>query len=254
MAKPQMPLDGSLGKQYRVTSPYGWRIHPIEKHRKHHNGVDLWGAAEPFPIKSWHDGVVIAAGTSKQRLANGEVGGVGWYVDVRSEVGGKSYVSRYAHMVPNSLRVTTGQKIEAGTVLGNMGTSGASTGKHLHFEINEGTAHRWTADGSGYVDPLAFVEAVMKGAGISVVAAAAPKATPKSAPTAPTPIHGKKPRLTGSLRQGSKGEAVKYIQTVLGLKADGDFGPVTDKAVKAFQTKHKLKVDGIVGPITYAKL
>jgi murein DD-endopeptidase MepM/ murein hydrolase activator NlpD len=254
MAKPQMPLDGTLGKNYRVTSAFGWRTHPIEKIKKHHNGVDLWGAAEPLPIRSWHDGVVIAAGTSKQRLANGEVGGVGWYVDVRSEIGGKSYVSRYAHMVPNSLRVTTGQTVEAGTVLGNMGTSGASTGKHLHFEINQGAAHRWTADGSGYLDPLAFVQAVINSSGTSSLISAAPAATPASAPTAPAPVHGAKPRLTGSLRQGSRGEAVKYIQTVLGLKTDGNFGPVTDKAVKAFQAKHKLKVDGIVGPITYAKL
>jgi len=186
MAKPQYPLDGSLGRQYRVTSPYGWRIHPIEKTRKHHNGVDLWGAAEPFPIKSWHDGVVIAAGTSKQRLANGEVGGVGWYVDVHSVVNGKDYVARYAHMVPNSLKVTAGQKVEAGTILGNMGTSGASTGKHLHFEICQGKTHRWTGDGSGFVDPLAFVKLIIDEANII---GAAPAATPESAPTNPAPVH-----------------------------------------------------------------
>jgi murein DD-endopeptidase MepM/ murein hydrolase activator NlpD len=255
MAKPQMPLDGSLGKEYRITSAFGWRTHPIEKIRKHHNGVDLWGAAEPLFIKSWHDGVVIAAGTSKQRLANGEVGGVGWYVDVRSEIGGKSYVSRYAHMVPNSLQVQTGQTVEAGTILGKMGTSGASTGKHLHFEINQGATHRWTADGSGYVDPLAFVQAVIGGSDTSKLVSAAPAATPATAPTAPAPVHGSgKPRLTASVRQGSTGEVVRYIQGVLGLKQDGQFGPITDRAVRAFQQKNKLKVDGIVGPITYARM
>jgi peptidoglycan hydrolase-like protein with peptidoglycan-binding domain len=256
MAKPQMPLDGTLGKDYRVTSAYGWRTHPIEKIRKHHNGVDLWGAAEPFPIKSWHDGVVIAAGTSKQRLANGEVGGVGWYVDVRSEIGGKSYVSRYAHMVPNSLQVTAGQAVQAGTVLGNMGTSGASTGKHLHFEINQGATHRWTADGSGYVDPLAFVQAVIDGSGTASLISAAPVATPAKAPTAPAPVHGPtgSPALVGSLKLGSTGEAVRHVQAVLGLKADGQFGPITDRAVREFQAKNGLKVDGIVGPITYSRL
>jgi murein DD-endopeptidase MepM/ murein hydrolase activator NlpD len=252
MAKPQMPLDGSLGKQYRVTSAYGWRVHPIEKTRKHHNGVDLWGAAEPFPIKSWHSGTVIAAGTSKQRLANGEVGGVGWYVDVHSIVNGKDYVARYAHMVPNSLKVTAGQKVEAGTILGNMGTSGASTGKHLHFEICQGKTHRWTGDGSGFVDPLAFVQSVIDQ---SSILSAAPAATPEAAPVAPAPVHGPaKPRLSGWLKIGSTGASVRYVQTALGLKADGQFGPITDKAVKEFQKKHKLKADGIVGPVTYAKL
>jgi murein DD-endopeptidase MepM/ murein hydrolase activator NlpD len=256
MAKPQMPLDGSLGKEYRVTSAYGWRTHPIEKIRKHHNGVDLWGAAEPLFIKSWHDGVVLAAGTSKQRLANGEVGGVGWYVDVRSEINGKSYVSRYAHMVPNSLEVTAGQTVQAGTILGKMGTSGASTGKHLHFEINQGSVHRWTADGTGYVDPLAFVQAVINGSDTSKLVSAAPVATPATAPTASAPVHGpgKKPALTGSVKRGSKGEVVKYVQSVLGLKADGDFGPITDRAVRAFQTRNKLLADGIVGPITYRRM
>jgi hypothetical protein len=187
MAKPQYPIDGKLGKNYKVTSPFGWRIHPIEKYKKHHNGVDLWGAKEPLYIESWHDGLVIAAGTSKQKLANGEVGGVGWYVDVRSKINGKYYVSRYAHMVPNSLKVKNGQKVEAGTILGKMGTSGASTGKHLHFEICAGKVHSWTADGKGFVDPLKFVENTIAQYKLT---ADAPKPTPEDAPVAPAPVHG----------------------------------------------------------------
>jgi hypothetical protein len=252
MAKPQMPIDGKLGKNYKVTSDYGWRTHPIEKIKKHHNGVDLWGAAEPLYIESWHDGVVIAAGTSKQRLSNGAVGGVGWYVDVQSKINGKFYVSRYAHMVPNSLKVKNGQKVEAGTILGKMGTSGASTGKHLHFEICAGKVHRWTGDGSGFVNPLKFVQNIIAQ---SNLVADAPNATPASDPVAPAPVHGKgKPTLTGSLKVGSKGALVKYLQTALGIKADGQFGPITNKAVKAFQSENGLKVDGIVGPITWAEL
>jgi murein DD-endopeptidase MepM/ murein hydrolase activator NlpD len=64
MAKPQMPLDGKFGKAWKVTSPFGWRIHPIEKYKKHHNGVDLWGPAKKIYNEAWHDGKVIAAGTS----------------------------------------------------------------------------------------------------------------------------------------------------------------------------------------------
>jgi len=252
MAKPQMPIDGKLGKNYRVTSDFGWRTHPIEKIKKHHNGTDLWGAKEPLYIESWHDGVVIAAGTSKQKLASGAVGGVGWYVDVRSKINGKWYVSRYAHMVPKSLKVKKGQKIEAGTILGKMGTSGASTGKHLHFEICAGKTHRWTNNGSGFVNPLKFVKSIIAQ---SKLVADVPNATPETAPVAPAPVHGKsKPALKTSLKVGSKGALVKYLQTSLGIKADGEFGPMTDKAVKAFQSENGLKADGIVGPITWAAI
>jgi murein DD-endopeptidase MepM/ murein hydrolase activator NlpD len=232
MAKPRMPLDGTVGKDYRVTSSFGWRVHPVQKIKKHHNGTDLWGPAEPLLIKSWHDGIVLAAGTSRLKLPDGRVGGVGWYVDVLSSVNGKDYVSRYAHMVPNSLEVGVGQQVEAGTVLGKMGTSGESTGKHLHFEICSGKAHRWTADGSGFVDPLSFVKATMTASGVTST----------------------KPPLVSLLRRGSSGDAVRYVQSVLGLRADGKFGPMTEKAVRKFQKKNSLKIDGMVGKATYGRM
>jgi len=76
-----------------------------------------------------------------------------------------------------------------------------------------------------------------------------------SAPVAPTPVSAPiKPVLSGSLRIGSTGEVVKYVQSVLGIKADGQFGPITDRTVRAFQSANGLKVDGIVGPITYSRL
>jgi murein DD-endopeptidase MepM/ murein hydrolase activator NlpD len=190
MAKPQMPIDGTLGKQYKVTSPFGWRVHPVQKTKKHHNGVDLWGAAEPLYLEAWHDGTVIAAGTSKLKLPNGNVGGVGWYVDIHSVVAGKDYVSRYAHMVPNSLQVKVGEKVEAGKILGKMGASGEVTGKHLHLEICQGKKHNWTADGSGFVDPLPFIQSVINQ---DSIVSAAPAPTPSTAPVAPAPVHGPKP-------------------------------------------------------------
>jgi peptidoglycan hydrolase-like protein with peptidoglycan-binding domain len=63
-----------------------------------------------------------------------------------------------------------------------------------------------------------------------------------------------KPVLSGSLRIGSTGEVVRYIQSVLGITVDGQFGPITDRAVRAFQSANGLQVDGIVGPITYGRL
>ena len=56
------------------------------------------------------------------------------------------------------------------------------------------------------------------------------------------------------LRKGAKGPAVVFLQTKLGIKADGDFGPVTFKAVKAWQRSHGLVADGVVGPATWASL
>jgi hypothetical protein len=80
-----------------------------------------------------------------------------------------------------------------------------------------------------------------------------PAATaPISAPTSVS--KPSKPPLSGWLKRGSTGASVRYLQTVLGIKADGQFGPITDNAVRAFQAANGLKVDGIVGPITWGKL
>jgi murein DD-endopeptidase MepM/ murein hydrolase activator NlpD len=161
MAKSQYPIDGKKGKAWKITSPFGWRIHPIEKTKKHHNGDDIWGANPKIYCEAWHDGTVVYAGTSRLKNADGSIGGVGYYVDLRSKVNGKWYVARYGHMAEGSLKVKTGQKIEAGTILGVMGNTGASAGRHLHFEIVEGKTHRWDLNGKGFVSPIAFVEAVM---------------------------------------------------------------------------------------------
>lgn len=161
MAKTQFPIDGKLGKQYKVTSEYGWRIHPVEKTKKHHNGVDLWGAAGTIYIEAFHDGKVIFAGPSKTRNPDGSVGGFGYHVMILHKIDGKNYVSVYCHMVKDSLKVKVGQKIEAGTVLGKMGATGMVTGKHLHWEICVGKSYRWTGNGKGYVDPMKFTKALI---------------------------------------------------------------------------------------------
>ena len=56
------------------------------------------------------------------------------------------------------------------------------------------------------------------------------------------------------LKNGSKGEEVKQLQTLLGLSADGSFGPMTEAKVKEWQTKNGLTADGIVGPSTWGKM
>jgi murein DD-endopeptidase MepM/ murein hydrolase activator NlpD len=244
MAKPQYPIEGKFGKAWKVTSPFGWRIHPIEKFKKHHNGVDLWGANPKIYIEAFYDGLVIAAGTSKLKNADGSLGGVGWYVDIRSKINGNFYVHRYAHMVENSLKVKKGQKVEAGTILGIMGNTGASAGRHLHFEINKGRIWRWTSDGSGFVNPLEFVKNTIDAYKIQE---SIPQATPEDAPLVPAPpVEKPKVKTQVVLKLGSKGPAVRRLQRRLKLNLDGQFGPITETAVKAFQKKNGLAETGIV--------
>lgn len=57
-----------------------------------------------------------------------------------------------------------------------------------------------------------------------------------------------------TIKIGSKGEDVKFLQTVLGLKADGDFGKKAEEAVKKFQKEHGLTADGVVGRYTWVKI
>ena len=57
-----------------------------------------------------------------------------------------------------------------------------------------------------------------------------------------------------TLREGSRGRAVRFLQRRLGIFVDGSFGPVTDRAVRTFQRSHGLFVDGVVGPVTWRAL
>jgi murein DD-endopeptidase MepM/ murein hydrolase activator NlpD len=97
------------------------------------------------------------------------------------------YVSVYAHMVEGTLQVKKGDKVIAGKALGRMGASGDVTGKHLHFEIYKGKKYTWSANGTNFVEPIAFIEALIaKDKAVSD----APKATPEDAPVAPVAVHG----------------------------------------------------------------
>lgn len=189
--KPQWPIDGKKGKDWKITSPFGIRIHPIEKIRKSHNGNDIWGPKAKIWVEAWHDGTVIAAGTSKLKNADGSLGGVGWYVDIRSKINGEWFVARYAHMVENSLLVTKGEKVKAGTRLGIMGNTGASAGRHLHFEICKGKVHRWTLDGTGFVDPMKFVFNTIEK---WELAQTIPLPTPDTGEVLPAPVHEPEPK------------------------------------------------------------
>jgi murein DD-endopeptidase MepM/ murein hydrolase activator NlpD len=153
--EPQWPINGRFNKDFKVTGEYGYRMHPIRKERIHHNGVDLWGSKEPLKLEVWFDGVVIAKGYNSA--------GFGHYVVLRHKVFGKNVTSLYAHMKAES-KLRKGQKVTAGTLVGIMGTTGASTGKHLHFEIGKGRTHPFVfgGDGKRYYEPIKFVRSTIR--------------------------------------------------------------------------------------------
>ncbi len=179
MAKYQYPIDGTLGKDWIVKSPMGWRIHPVKKEKKHHNGTDIIpgkGGKAPY-IEAFADGKVLRA-----KVSTAAGGGFGHYVVIQHKIDGEFYTSLYAHLAPGSMQVKAGQKVTAGTVIGKMGTSGMSTGIHLHWEIWKGKDHGWSADGKGFVEPVGFVKALLaaeKAKGF------ANESTPEDAPVVP---------------------------------------------------------------------
>ncbi|QOK24184.1 peptidoglycan DD-metalloendopeptidase family protein [Janibacter indicus] len=100
---------------------FGNEFHPIYQQWRMHSGQDLVSLPGPGPVVSVGDGRVAFSGV---------MGGYGNVVDVEHAGG---VVSRYAHLA--NLDVTKGQAVAAGTRLGMEGTTGTSTGNHLHFEI-----------------------------------------------------------------------------------------------------------------------
>jgi murein DD-endopeptidase MepM/ murein hydrolase activator NlpD len=114
----------------RISSHFGKRKHPVLKFSKHHSGVDL--AVPPRShVRSVAEGRVVFADTH---------GGYGKLVTIQHKDG---YSSLYAHL--NEVHVNPGQDVEAGQVIGRVGSTGRSTGPHLHFE--------WRMNGTP-MDPL----------------------------------------------------------------------------------------------------
>jgi murein DD-endopeptidase MepM/ murein hydrolase activator NlpD len=107
----------------RITSGYGSRRHPVLGYRRMHSGIDF-GAPYGSPIYAVADGVVQTAGYH---------GGFGRYVRLQHEGG---LGSGYGHM--SRIAVNGGQRIRRGQVIGYVGSTGLSTGPHLHYELYRG--------------------------------------------------------------------------------------------------------------------
>ena len=116
-----MPIAKNLCK---VVSGYGMRFHPILKHHRLHSGIDMT-ARQGTPIYATGDGVVMVAGRNPEGLS-----GYGMVVIINHGFG---FQTLYAHM--NSATVRRGQHVKRGEQIGTVGSSGMSTGSHLHYEV-----------------------------------------------------------------------------------------------------------------------
>lgn len=121
-------------KQYVLTSPFGMRLDPVLHYWKMHNGVDMaWD--EGTPIYAARSGIVSETGYQEQ--------GAGNYVYINH---GDGYRTVYMHMT--HFIVSAGDRVSAGQLIGYMGSTGWSTGYHLHFGISyNGT----------YVNPMEYL-------------------------------------------------------------------------------------------------
>jgi murein DD-endopeptidase MepM/ murein hydrolase activator NlpD len=114
-----------------ITSAFGWRIHPITGDRRFHSGTDL-GAPLGTPVLAAFAGQVAVADFMR-----------GYGLTVVLQHNDASEETLYAHM--SELFVRPGEWVEQGTVIGRVGSTGNSTGPHLHFEFRELTSDGWQA-------------------------------------------------------------------------------------------------------------
>ena len=133
-----VPLRKPVGGDIDLVSGFGVRVDPFSGSPAMHTGIDIHGETGE-PVRATADGTVAAAGWS---------GGYGRSVDVDH---GNGMSTRYAHL--SSFDVRVGQSVKSGQIVGRLGTSGRSTGPHLHYE----TRVRGEA-----VDPQKFLRAAQR--------------------------------------------------------------------------------------------
>lgn len=109
----------------RLSSPYGWRTHPVLMYRVFHSGVDL-ACPRGTPIYAAGDGTVLQAGRK---------GAYGKYIRIRHAGG---YETAYGHMNDYRKGIKAGTRVKQGEIIGYVGSTGRTTGPHLHFEVWQG--------------------------------------------------------------------------------------------------------------------
>ena len=125
-----MPLG-----EYKITSPFGKRTDPFSQKSKYHFGIDL-KAPKGTPVKATADGTVIEVEEQPE--------GYGKFIVIEHD---NNYRTRYAQL--SAFKVSVGSKVKQGNIIGLVGSSGRSTGPHLHYEV--------IRDGSR-IDPIRTIE------------------------------------------------------------------------------------------------
>lgn len=203
---------------YKITYPFGLRV--IFGKKEHHTGVDLVAVAENGGavsdyVVAFDSGEVIEAGYNSRS---------GYYCKIRHD---ETLVTLYCHFKKGTLRVKKGDKVEKGEILGYMGSTGRSTGAHLHFGIS--LFGEW-------VDPEKYFDKDLCEVNKLTVT-----------------------QERKLLKRGAKGEEVKLLQTLLNfhgakLECDASFGPATAKALAEFQKSRGITADSVAGVVTWQEL
>ena len=198
----------------RITSRFQKdRLDPVsKKFKRDHVGTDFAQSGN-IPIHAVAGGKVTLA-----RSATPDGFGRVVFIEHLNSRGAVTHTTVYAHL--KQVIAKLGATVKQGQLIGYMGTTGNSTGQHLHLELHIGKRF---SDNRNAVDAMMYLP------------------------------------LEVALKLNDKGPNVKMMQELLVkrgylAKVDGSFGPLTEKAVKAYQNKNKLTVDGFAGPATMAKL
>ena len=270
-----------------VTSPFGYRIHPLTGIKTMHNGCDYGTNIQKWPQYALENGTVTQAGTDA-------AGGIfAWITYQRLGI-------EVLHYHLSSLSVRAGQAVTANTLVGLTGMTGGATGIHLHLGVKRGGVYidphplEYTEAGAPgtcpYAEPSKTLKKGSRGDGVSWVqwhlnarasaglavdgdfGALTDAATRNFQRSRGLGVDGEVGALTRAalacpyaepevvLRKNSSGDGVRWAQWYLnrrngaGLVVDGSFGVLTDAAVRAWQKKIGITIDGAVGANTRARL
>lgn len=203
---------------YKITYPFGSRV--IFGKKEHHSGIDLVAVAENGGAVSdyavaFDSGEVIEAGYNSRS---------GYYCKIKHD---ETLVTLYCHFKKGTLRVKKGDKVAKGEILGYMGSTGRSTGAHLHFGIS--LFGEW-------IDPEKYFDKDLSEVNKLTVT-----------------------QERKLLKRGAAGAEVKLLQTLLNfhgasLECDASFGPATAKALSAFQKSRGITADSVAGVVTWQEL
>lgn len=199
----------------RVTSPFGMRVHPISKKNAMHWGTDFASDA---------DNTIVAAASGKVRIASHSKSGYGNYVIITHSNG---YETVYAHL--HSIAVKVGQTVSKGQRIGVKGTTGNSTGVHLHFEVHTG---RWNNSYSNAKNPMNYI--TDQNSKLVVDGYMGPATIRALQNYFKTPVDGMLSRPS---------TVIRALQKLLGVAQDGHLGPITTKAL---QKRFGTTQDGII--------